>query len=197
MKKSFLDKRLNNVGARVEVIEVLAISAMLIVFCLALPILLFGKSLPIENQLLIGPMVNCALIFGALNFRGVTKNVGVICAPSVLAVSVGLIGFMGVYAMYMIPAIWLGNVALVLSFKFFHVHKKVNFVATATIAIVAKVALIFGGFQLLVLMGAIPTGPAGAMVLGMGLYQLITATVGSVLAFGVVKALYRKNEKAV
>ena len=130
MKQNFLDKRLNGqVGARVEAIEVAAIFAMLLVACLALPVALYGNTgfFGQYNQFIAGPIVNCALILGALNFRGKAKNIGVICAPSVLAVGIGFIGFMGIYAMYMIPAIWLGNAALVLGFKYLHVHKKMNF----------------------------------------------------------------------
>jgi len=194
MKKNFLDKRLNNVGARVEVIEIFAIAAVLLVACFALPILLYGQTIfGIPNQLVVGPMVNCALVLAALQFRGRVKNVGVIFAPSVLAVSVGLIGFMGIYAMYMIPAIWLGNAALVLGFKYLHVHRKINFAAVAAVVIAIKAALIFGGFHMFVALGTIPTGAASAMVLGFGLYQLITATVGCVLAYGIVKTFYRRN----
>ena len=193
MKQSFLDKRLNNVGARAEVIEVAVIAAVLLVACLVLPIALYGKNLPFENQLFIGPVVNCALVLAAMNFRGAAKNVGVICAPSVLAVGVGLIGFMGIYAMYMIPVLWLGNAVLVLGFKFFHVHRKVNFAAVAAAIIVSKAMLIFGGFGILVAVGLIPAAPAQAMLLNMSLYQLFTATVGCALAFAAVKTFYRKE----
>jgi len=197
MEKNFLDKRLNNVGARAELVEVAAIFAVLLAACLVLPILLYGNTgfLGQNNQFIAGPIVNCALILAALNFRGVTKNVGVICMPSALAVSVGFIGFMGVYAMYMIPAIWLGNAVLCLGFKYLHVHKKINFAVVAAVVITLKIAIIFGIFNIFAATGAIPAGAASAMALGFSLYQLITASAGCLLAFGIVKLFYRRGNQ--
>ena len=197
MKRSFLNKRLGNVGARAELIEVLAISAAILAACLVLPIALYGNTsfLGQNNQFIAGPVVNCALILAALNFRGVTKNVGVICMPSALAASIGFIGFMGVYAMYMIPAIWLGNAVLCFGFKYLHVHKKVNFGIVAVSSITLKAALIFGAFSQFVATGIIPAGPAQAMFLHMGLYQLVTATAGCILAFGIIKLFYRRGNR--
>ena len=183
-----------SVGVKAEFIEVGAIVAVMLLACLAMPLLLHGSTgwVAVNNQFIVGPIVNCALVLTALRVRGV-KCVGVMCLPSVLAVTVGLIGFMGVYAMYMIPMIWLGNAALVLGFKYLHVHKKINYAIVAVIGILAKAAIIFGGFQILVASGAIPTGAASAMFLGMGAYQILTASLGCLMAFGILKVLCRNR----
>ena len=194
-RKNFLKTRgYGTVSVGVEAIEFAAVLAVILLGSLVMPILLNGHSgwFVKNNQFIIGPAVNCALIFAGINFRGWLKTAVVIFLPSVLALTLGLLAFSSIYAMYMIPAIWLGNLSIVLLFKYLHVHKGINFALTAFIAVAVKAGLIFGGYNVLVQFALLPTKVAGMMYLAMGVYQIITAAVGCVLAYLIVKLAYRK-----
>jgi hypothetical protein len=195
MEKNFLNKRVGQVPKRIEAIEVASVVAVILVCSLACPLLLVGSSGVVaqNSQFLIGSVVNCALIMAAVRFSGKIKIASIICLPSVTAGATFVLFAVGnVFGLYMIPAIWLGNLMLVLSFKYLYVHKKWNFVNVAVVAALCKVGLIFGGYNLLLLVGVIPMGSpvAAALFTVMGVNQLITATVGAVLAFGLIKILY-------
>jgi high-affinity Fe2+/Pb2+ permease len=123
--------------------------------------------------------------------------------PSVAAYMGGLILSSGsVYALAMIPAIWLGNLSILLSFKYFYVGRKWNYILSAAVGIAVKVAFIFGGFMLLRLTLTGINSPMPAPVIeklgtAMGIYQIYTAVMGSFLAFGVVKFYQKKMNKGL
>ena len=178
----------NQVPAKVEAIELALVLALLALAAIVIPLALQGSTgfLSQNSQFFLGPMVNCALIIAAVNFRKLSTTVAIF-APSAFALAGGLFLTLGnIYALYMIPAIWLGNVTLVLCFKYLYKHKKLHFATTASVAIVLKAAIIFAGFNIFVAVSLIPAGsPAAiAMFSMMGIYQLITATMGACLAAG-------------
>lgn len=175
-----------------QVVPVAIILALIAVTSLILPIVLAGQTgfVAQNSQYIIGPAVNAALIYAALRIRGRVSIAAIICAPSVFALTTGLLFAVGnVYTLFMIPAIWLGNMALVLIFRNLHAKRKVNYTLTSIIAISIKVALIFGSFTLLTAIGLIPAGSAvaQAMTTVMGIMQLFTATAGCIIAYGVAK----------
>ena len=182
-------------------VETTAILAVLVVCGLAIPLLLQGSTSTFVqfNQFLVGPLVNCALIIAAIRFKRWYSALGIVCVPSVLAIAGGLVFALGnVFMLFMIPFIWLGNLALVMIFRYSPFRKGGArragvFIITAPIAICAKAALIFGGFLILFFTGAITGGPAAVMWNAMGLYQVITAVAGSVLAFGVLFCYGRRK----
>ena len=88
-----------------------------------------------------------------------------------------------VYMVYMIPAIWIGNFILIYSFKFFMLNKNYNYFVASIIGITTKVLVIFGWFELLNLFGIFPSKLVQNLQTAMGLTQLITATIGSILVF--------------
>ena len=100
----------------------------------------------------------------------------------------------------MIPAIWLGNFALVYLYRKIYVEKKKNYVLTSVVAILVKAAIIFFGFNLLTWVNVIPgQGKVfEALQLSMGMNQLVTATVAAVVVAGIIvgiktkKGLYKK-----
>ena len=173
------------ITVRAQVIELAVVLSLLVLLCLVCPIVQFN------NQFFIGPMVNCTLIYAGVRFKGFLKTASIVCLPSACAITLGMLGFTGIYAMYMIPFIWAGNTAIVLGFKY--LFSKRNYVTTAVVSIAVKAALIFGGYYLLLTAGAIPAGSPIATVMwsAMGVYQLITAAAGSVLAFGVLRLVRR------
>jgi hypothetical protein len=193
---NFMDKRTATVSVKTELTEFALLLAVVLLTALALPqaLLLFGANswVSVNNQFIVGPIVNCALIFAGVNLRGWGKSLILVSMPSVAAYLGGLILASGsIYALAMIPAIWLGNLAILLSFKFFYANKKWNYALTAVIGIAIKFALIFGGFLLLRMTLSNINSPMPAPVidklgLAMGVYQIYTAAVGAVLAFGVV-----------
>jgi len=95
----------------------------------------------------------------------------------------------------MIPAIWIGNFALIYLYKKLFVEKKINYVLASIAGIGVKVAVIFAGVSLLISTNIIPQASKIVAILyaAMGINQLITATIGSVLAFAILKTVYRKK----
>ena len=66
-----------------------------------------------HEQLLVGSVVNCALVLAALNLRG-ARLLPVILLPSVGALLAGMVfGPLSASLVYMLPFIWLGNAILV------------------------------------------------------------------------------------
>ena len=106
-----------------------------------------------------------------------------------------MFGTASIFVMYMIPAIWLGNFALIYLFKKLYVEKKINYVGVSIVAVVAKAAAIFAGFNLLVFASVIPSGTpvAEALFAAMGINQLITASIGAIVAYGVLKMVYSRK----
>jgi len=175
--------------AKTEVLDIALVSALLLVACIIVPLSLLGapKTITANAQWFVGPSVNCALVYAAIRFHGRVKVATLICAPSICTMLLGLVPGASIYALMMIPAIWLGNGALVLIFRALYRAKKANFISTATVAIAVKCALIFCGFLLLRSLGAFPTPVAIALFTTMGIMQIFTATIGCTVAYAAVK----------
>ncbi|MFH0973856.1 MAG: hypothetical protein V1817_03670 [Candidatus Micrarchaeota archaeon] len=137
-----------------------------------------------EPQLVVGTIVNAALVAGAFKLRG-WELLPLVTLPSLGALSRGLVfGPWTPYLALMIPFIWLGNAALVFAVKRFAVLEKKGFAFGNAAGIAAKVALIFGAACALYSLGALPI----VFLAAMGILQLVTALAGSALAFGFLKA---------
>ena len=194
--KNIVNKRYYEVNQKTENIEVASICLAIIFAALALPLAFSNSSIfaTQNNQFLIGPIVNCALIYAAINCTGWSKLLSVAFLPSICTIITGaLFAMSSAYALYMIPAIWLGNFTLVFLYKYLFAYKKLNFALSSVIAIVAKVLVIASFFGILVAAGAIPASSTAAKVMwpAMSVYQLITATIGAMLAYGIIKILYK------
>lgn len=82
---------------------------------------IFGSTSVIStnSQLIIGTIVNAALVTAAINLKGWAKILGVVTMPSISTILSGYVfGTASVYMVYMIPAIWLGNFAIIYSYNY-------------------------------------------------------------------------------
>lgn len=149
-----------------------------------------------NSQLIIGSIVNSALVISALNLKGWKKIVLVTTMPSISTIVSGYIfGPVSIPMLYMMPAIWLGNFALIFSFKFLMLKKKQYYWLSAIVGIIAKVLIIFGLFTLIKLFGVFPQKAIPTLQKSMSLIQLITATIGCVIGFTIYKLEGLKNKK--
>lgn len=146
-----------------------------------------------KSQLIIGSMVNASLIVTAMNLKGWAKILGVVTMPSISTILGGYVfKTASVFMVYMIPAIWGGNFALVYAYKKILVQKNKNYFIAGIVGIVIKVAIIFGAFGILNLMGIFPRKLVTNLQTAMGMTQGITATVGMIIAFVIYKLECRK-----
>ena len=146
-----------------------------------------------KSQLIIGSMVNASWIVTAMNLKGWAKILGVVTMPSISTILGGYVfKTASVFMVYMIPAIWVGNFALVYAYKKILVQKNKNYFIAGIVGIVIKVAIIFGAFGILNLLGIFPQKLVTNLQTAMGMTQGITATVGMIIAFVIYKLECRK-----
>ena len=82
---------------------------------------IFGAESAIANnsQLIVGSVVNTVLVISALNLKGWSKNIFVVTMPSISTIMSGYVfKSASFYMAWMIPAIWIGNFALIFAFKY-------------------------------------------------------------------------------
>ena len=104
------------------------------------------------------------------------KIVGIITMPSISTIVSGYVfASASVYMIYMIPAIWLGNLALIYFYKLILLEKKKNYFLAGVLGILVKVFVIFGFFEILNAFGIFPAKLVTNLQMAMGLTQLITA----------------------
>ena len=151
---------------------------------------IFGSTSVIStnSQLIVGTIVNIALVVSAINLKGWAKILGVVTMPSISTILSGYVfGTASVYMVYMIPAIWLGNFALIYSYKLLILGKNKHYFLAGIVGIIVKVAIIFALFNLINLFGVFPEKLVTTLSTAMGTTQLITATLGVILAFIIYK----------
>lgn len=142
-----------------------------------------------NSQIIIGSIVNTALVVTAINLNGWAKILGIVTMPSISTVLSGYVfGSASTYMVYMIPAIWLGNFALVYLYKLLLLDKNMNYFLTGVIGVIVKVAIIFLSFNVLNLFNIFPEKLVSTLQNAMGLTQLITASIGVVVAYVIYKA---------
>lgn len=151
---------------------------------------IFGSTSVIStnSQLIVGTIVNAALVVSAINLKGWAKILGVVTMPSISTILSGYVfGTASVYMVYMIPAIWIGNFALIYSYKFLMLRKNKHYFLAGIVGIIVKVAIIFALFNLINLFGVFPEKLVENLRNAMGMTQLITATLGVIAAFVIYK----------
>lgn len=195
----FVNAQIKPLSRGGEAIEMTSVIIALLLVCLGLPLLV--KAMPnnfisANNQLIMGSVVNCVLITIGMNFKGWTKTFGPVLLPSLIHVLLFCFFAIGtIYNLYVLPALWLGNLAIVFSFKYFYAHKQWNFALVSAIGIAIKCAVVFGGFLILLVTNTVPQGmpEASNMIVSMGINQLVVGAIGCVTAFIVLKLAYAKN----
>ena len=141
-----------------------------------------------NSQLIIGSIVNTALVLTALNIKGWPRVLMVVFMPSISTMFSGFIfRSASIFMMYMIPAIWLGNFALVMSFKYLMLHKNINYIISAIVGILVKVGIIFGFFMILKSFSVFPEKVVTNLQQAMSITQLITATIGCLAGWAVYR----------
>jgi len=150
-----------------------------------------------NSQIIVGSIVNTALIIAGLNMKGWRRIVLIATLPSLSAVGSGyLFGSLSKATLFMIPGIWLGNFSIMLLMKYLYTNKKINYIISAGISILVKVAIIFGVLNIWMAVAVLPNQGAVADTLRntMGLTQAITATVGSVISVCILKICSKKGK---
>ena len=151
---------------------------------------IFGSTSVIStnSQLIVGTIVNAALVVSAINLKGWAKILGVVTMPSISTILSGYVfRTASVYMVYMIPAIWIGNFALIYSYKFLMLGKNKHYFLAGIVGIIVKVAIIFALFNLIYLFGVFPEKLVENLRNAMGITQFITATLGVIVAFVIYK----------
>lgn len=193
MEEGIINKRIGEYSKKIDIIQTI------IIFLISLLVPTFlgeilkntfatNSAIVTNSQIIIGSIVNTALIITALNLKGWKKIIGVVTMPSIATILGGYVfKTASVYMVYMIPAIWLGNFALIYSFKFIMLEKGKNYFLAGIIGIISKVIIIFGCFNILKVFGIFPNKLINTLKIAMSSTQAITATIGMVISFIIFK----------
>ena len=192
-KEGILSKTAYDFSKKVDVIQtiIIALLAFLVpTFLGKLLSIIFGAQsfVATNSQLIVGSIVNCALVVSAINLKGWKKILFVVTMPSISTIASGYIfGPLSMPMVYMIPAIWAGNFALIYAFKYIMLKKEKNYFLAGVVGIVTKVAIIFGFFSILNAFGVFPAKAVATLQKSMSLIQLITATIGCIIGYAIYK----------
>lgn len=197
-KENTLNKSIYDFSEKIDFIQTIIIGliAFLVPTFLAQFIqMVFGAQSVIatNSQIIVGSIVNTALIICAINIKGWKKIIGVVTMPSLSTVLSGYVfGTASVYMVYMIPAIWLGNLALIYFYKLVMLEKEKNYFLAGVLGIIVKVLVIFSFFELLNLFKIFPSKLVTNLQTAMGFTQLITASIGMIIAFVIYQVEKKK-----
>lgn len=199
-KENILDKKMCDYSKQLEIIQIILIcvSALLVPTFLARFLTeWFGQNsfIASHSQIIVGTIVNIALITTAINVKGWKKIVGIITLPSISTILGGYVfQTASVYMVYMIPAIWIGNFAIVYLYKLFLLDKKLNYFVTGIISIAVKVGVIFLGFNIIRAFGIFPEKLVSNLQNAMGFTQALTATIAMFITYTIY---FANNHKKV
>ena len=191
--EGIINKRVKDFSKGIDIIQtilIFLIALLVPTFLGGILSKIFGSTSVIStnSQLIVGTIVNAALVVSAINLKGWAKILGVVTMPSISTILSGYVfGTASVYMVYMIPAIWIGNFALIYSYKFLMLGKNKHYFLAGIVGIIVKVAIIFALFNLINLFGVFPEKLVENLRNAMGMTQLITATLGVIAAFVIYK----------
>lgn len=184
MNENILSLRKYDISKYAEIILIILVTLGLFLVPLFIPRLLetiFGAKsvISMNSQYIVGTIVNTCLIVTAINIKGWKKIIGIVTAPSLAAMAGGMIFPLPatIFTFYMIPAMWIGNFAIIYLYKYLFIKKNINYAISAGAGVLLKAAIIFGGFSLMTLVASIPEKIANILSVTMGVNQLITATI--------------------
>lgn len=189
---------LSKIGELIQIILIILGALLVPAFVPQLLIAIFGKTSWIANnsQIIVGSIVNTALIIAGLNLKGWKKLILVATLPSLSAIGSGYIfGSLTKVTILMIPGIWLGNFSLMILMKYLYANKKINYALSTIISIIVKVAFIFGTLNIWMAISILPNKGMVADTLrnSMGLTQVITATIGAVISILIIKLGFKRK----
>lgn len=198
-RESILNKSMRDYSKQIDIMQIIliCIGALIVpTFLASLLTKVFGANsfVATHSQIIVGSVVNTMLIVTAINVKGWKKIVGIITLPSISTILGGYVfKTASVYMAYMIPAIWIGNFAIVYLYKELLLNKKINYFITGIISIFVKVLVIFGGFSALNAFGIFPEKLVQNLQIAMGQTQAITAVIGMVISY----TIYIANKKTI
>ncbi len=198
-RENVLNKNMRDYSKQIDIMQIIliCIGALIVpTFLASFFTKVFGANsfVASHSQIIVGSIVNIALIVTAINVKGWKKIVGIITLPSISTILGGYVfKTASVYMAYMIPAIWIGNFAIIYLYKVLLLNKKLNYFVTGIIAIITKVAIIFGGFSLLNILGIFPEKLVQNLQVAMGTTQVVTATIGMIISY----TIYLSNKKTL
>lgn len=147
-----------------------------------------------NSQIIVGSIVNTALIVSAMNLKGWKNIVGVITMPSISTILSGYVfKSASPYMAYMIPAIWIGNFALVYAYKLLMLGKNKNYFLAGIIGIIVKAAVIAGCFAVLNMFNIFPNKLVQNLQNAMTVVQIVTATIGMFISYAIYKCENKKK----
>ena len=191
--ESILKQTVRDFSKKNEVIQTIIIALLALIvptFLARLLNIVFGANSAVasNSQIIVGSMVNTALVVSALNLKGWNKIIPIVTMPSISTVLSGYVfKSASVYMVYMIPAIWLGNFALIFIIKYFMIAKNKNYLLSSFCGIICKVAIIFGIFSILRIFNIFTDKLVINLQKAMGVTQLITATIGCLIGYLIYK----------
>ena len=195
-----INKRIREYSKGVDIIQTIIIFLLALLVPTFLGQILnkvFGQTSVVatNSQIIIGTIVNMALIMTAINLKGWGKILGVVTMPSIATILGGYVfGTSSVFIVYMIPAIWIGNFILVYAFKLIMLDKNKNYFLAGIVGIILKVLVIFTVFNVLNGFNIFPEKMIETLQTSMGLTQLITASLGVVLT-SIIYFAEKKSKK--
>jgi len=139
----------------------------------------------IHNQFITGPIVNATLFLGTV-ILGPASAMLIGLVPSVVALASGLLPMP---LAPMVPFIMISNAILVWTFSYF---RKINFGSGVVVASLVKYAFLYGTSLIVVNLISNQNIAAKAVTTMMAWPQIVTALIGGVIAFGVLKAYKAK-----
>jgi len=187
-EENLLQKRICDYSKAIDIMQIIVICFCALVVPTYVPNwikAIFGSEsfLAVNSQLIVGTIVNTALIMTAINLKGWKKIIGVVTLPSISNLLGGYVfKTASPFMAYMVPAIWLGNFAIVYAYKLLLVAKQKNYFVAGIVGVIAKVAIIFIFFNIINAFGVFPEKVATMFKTAMGVTQLITATCGVLLS---------------
>ena len=193
-----IDKRIIDFSKGADIIQTIIIFLIALLVPTFLGELInqvFGSTSAIaaNSQLIIGTIVNTALITTAINLKGWTKILGVVTMPNIATILGGYVfGTSSTYMVYMIPAIWVGNFALIYVYKFILLGKNKNYFLAGVVGVIVKVAIIFVCFEVLNAFSIFPEKLVSTLQTAMSTTQFITATLGVILSFVIYGIEFKK-----
>ena len=135
-------------------------------------------------QIFIGIVVNALLATSAVSMRW-NRILPLIVAPSLGVFARGVVfGPFTIFLLYMIPFIWLGNLAFVYIIRLIHIKYGKNYFLGMFSGAIIKAGFLFLVALVFYTFGLVPA----IFLIAMGLIQLVTAVCGGVAGYGLHKA---------
>ncbi|MBU1077107.1 MAG: hypothetical protein KKH98_07435 [Spirochaetes bacterium] len=183
-----LTRLMNEKTGRIKDITEQTEYVFLVSLSLLLPLLLR------HPQILLGTAVNYLLISSAFFIKGWKRNLSLAFLPGISALFGNLLfGPFTYFLIFLLPFIWIGNIILIISIKYLHIHKQINyFIVLITGTAVKSLWLYLSAYSLHKL-GVVPL----MFLKSMGLFQFYTAFFGGLLVFITYKFINILQERRI